>query len=70
MAYTAVPNSLYQNIWRQIRTPKAEDEWNTTKSNAERIGNILETFATLLIVDGDRPGIRALLNSLFHVDAR
>ncbi len=70
MEYTAAPNPLYVPLWRQIHTSKAEDERNTTKSNAEHMGNILETFAARVFVDRGRSGITTLLNFLIHVDGR
>ncbi len=65
-----IPNSLCATLWRQIHTSKAEDEWNTPSSNAEQMGNIFETYATLLFVDRDRSALRTSLNSLNHGDER
>jgi hypothetical protein len=74
VAFCAVPNTHYKLLWDQINVnaDAQDDEWNTKQcnSNGEQIGNIIETWATFLMMEKDTTSIRLLLNSLIHIDGK
>ena len=70
VAFVAVPNSIYKLLWDQTNTTTDDPEWDTKQcgSNSEQVGNIIETWATFLMMEKNTNMIRQLLNSLIHLD--
>jgi hypothetical protein len=70
VAFVAVPNTVYKLLWDQTTTATDDPEWDTKQSgsNSEQVSNIIETWATFLLLEKDTNSIRLLLNSLIHID--
>ena len=72
VAFVAVPNAIYKLLWDQTNTVTEDPEWDTKQcgSNSEQVGNIIETWATFLMLEKNTNAIRQLLNSLIHIDSK